>query len=203
MIGCFFIELNELPKHHNRRVKPQSSFVCYESYFTMYDFKLEKVERERMACRLFLFKKENEETKNDLDHVFNTLPNTVELDKILWDLNHNLDPNQKGFCELEDLVALVQDHVTDKRTCLNLNTLICDNLEFKNSECVFYSPLVSLPPPYFRYGHEVDSIDLVIKLNQELKALDSHQQGFVPQSLFKQVCDKLRIKVKIADDFVD
>jgi hypothetical protein len=131
------------------------------------------------------------------------LPNTVELDKILWDLNHNLDPNQKGFCELEDLVALVQEHVTDKRTCLNLNTLICDNLEFKNSEFVFYSPLVSLPPPYFRYGHEVDSIDLVIKLNQELKALDSHQQGFVPQSLFKQVCDKLRIKVKIADDFVD
>jgi len=57
MIGSFFIELNELPKHHNQRVKPQSNFVCHESYFTMYDFKLEKVERERMACRLFLFKK--------------------------------------------------------------------------------------------------------------------------------------------------
>ena len=57
MIGSFFIELNELPKYHNRRVKPQTNFVCFESYFTMYDFKLEKVEQERMGCRLFLFKK--------------------------------------------------------------------------------------------------------------------------------------------------
>jgi hypothetical protein len=53
----------------------------------MYDFKMEKVERERLACRLFLIKKckskdllifclENEEQLSDLDKVFNTLPNT-------------------------------------------------------------------------------------------------------------------------------
>jgi hypothetical protein len=121
----------------------------------------------------------------------------------MYDLNHKLDPNHKGFTELEDLVSTVQEHVTDKRTCLTLNTLIAENLEYKNSDCVFYSPLLSLPPPYFKYGHEIDNIDLIIKLNHELKALDSHSQGFVPASLFKQVCDRLRIKVKIAEDFID
>ncbi len=57
LIGSFFVELNELPKFHNRRVKAQPNFVCHESYFTMYDFKMEKVERERLGCRLYLFKK--------------------------------------------------------------------------------------------------------------------------------------------------
>jgi len=57
---------------------------------------------------------------------------------------------------------------------LTLTTLIAENLEFKNSDCVFYSPLISLPPPYFKYGHEIDNIDLIIKINQELRALDSH-----------------------------
>ena len=121
----------------------------------------------------------------------------------MWSLNNKLDPNHKGFTELDELVSLVEDTVSDKRTALTLNTLIAENLEYKNTDCVFYSPLMSLPPPYFKYGHEVDNIDLVIKLNQELRSLDSHQQGFVPASLFKQVCDRLRIKVKIVDDFVE
>jgi hypothetical protein len=109
-----------------------------------------------------------------LDKVFNTLPNTQELDKLMWSLNNKLDPNHKGFTELDELVSLVEDTVSDKRTALTLNTLIAENLEYKNTDCVFYSPLMSLPPPYFKYGHEVDNIDLVIKLNQELRSLDSH-----------------------------
>jgi len=75
LIGSFFFELNELPKFHNRRVKSQQNFVAHESYYTMYDYKMEKVERERLACRLFLIKKQNEEQLKDLDKVFNTLPN--------------------------------------------------------------------------------------------------------------------------------
>lgn len=67
--------------------------------------------------------------------------------------------------ELDELQALVQEHVSDRQIANNLGMLIADNLEFKNSDCVYYSPLLSLPPPYFRYGHEVDNIDLVIKLN--------------------------------------
>lgn len=92
--------------------------------------------------------------------------------------------------------------MTDDRTSLNLRSMITDNLEFKNSDCVYYSPLLSLPPPYFRYGHDIDSIDLLMHLTSELRAIDSHQQGFVPHSLFKQICDKLRIKNKICEDFV-
>lgn len=63
---------------------------------------------------------EDEEHLLDLDKVFNTLANISELDKIVWGLNHNLDPNHKGFTELEDLVSLVQETVSDKRTSLTL-----------------------------------------------------------------------------------
>ena len=116
----------------------------------------------------------DEQQLSDLDKVFNTLPNVAELDKILWDLNHKLDPNHKGFTELEDLLQSVQEHLSDKRTSITLTTLIAENLEYKNTDCVFYSPLLSLPPPYFKYGHELDNIDLIIRLNQECAALDSH-----------------------------
>lgn len=146
---------------------------------------------------------ENEEQLNELEKVFNTLPNISELDKIQWHINHRLDPNHKGFTELEELVSLVEEQISDKQISLTLTTLIAENLEYKNSDCVFYSPLLSLPPPFFKYGNEIDNIDLIIKLNKELRTLDSHQQGFVPVALFKQVCDRLRIKVKIADDFVE
>ena len=39
LLGSFFIELNELPRSLNMRVKGivQSRFVCSESYYTMYD----------------------------------------------------------------------------------------------------------------------------------------------------------------------
>ena len=145
----------------------------------------------------------NEEYKQDLDKVFNTLANTAEMDKLVFDLSQKQDPNHRGYVDLETLVESVNDIVSDKRTALTLTTLMAENLEYKNSDCVFYSSLLGLPPPYFKYGYEIDNFDLVAKLNAECKQLDSHQQGFVPTSLFKSLCEKLRIKVKISEDFVD
>lgn len=39
LLGSFFVELNELPKTTNLRVKGvrQQKFVCSESYYTLYD----------------------------------------------------------------------------------------------------------------------------------------------------------------------
>jgi hypothetical protein len=79
----------------------------------------------------------------------------------MFDLCQKQDPNHRGYVDLEGLVESVNDNVSDKRTALTLTTLIAENLEYKNSDCVFYSSLLGLPPPYFKYGHEIDSIDLV------------------------------------------
>lgn len=56
MLGSFFIELNELTKTHNTRVKSSSEgkFLCYEDYFTMHDFRREKVSQERLAMKVYL-----------------------------------------------------------------------------------------------------------------------------------------------------
>jgi hypothetical protein len=73
--------------------------------------------------------------------------------------------------------------------------MIAENLEYKNSDCVFYSPLLALPPPYFRYSCDVDMADTVIKFYREMAALDSHQQGFIPTALMKSaLCDRLKVK---------
>ena len=56
LLGSFFIELNELPKTTNLRVKGirQQKFTCNESYYTLYDTQRDKVSRDRLALKLYL-----------------------------------------------------------------------------------------------------------------------------------------------------
>ena len=57
LLGSFFIELNELPRAMNMRVKGvvQSRFICSESYYTMYDANKDGVSRDRLGLKLYLF----------------------------------------------------------------------------------------------------------------------------------------------------
>ena len=57
LLGSFFIELNELPRAMNMRVKGivQSRFICSESYYTMYDATKDGVSRDRLGLKLYLF----------------------------------------------------------------------------------------------------------------------------------------------------
>ena len=56
MIGSFFVELNELPKTLNTRVKGSmhQRFQCHEAYYTLFDSKNEKVSRDRLGLKLYL-----------------------------------------------------------------------------------------------------------------------------------------------------
>lgn len=83
-------------------------------------------------------------------------------------------------------------------------TLINENLEFKNSDSVFYSPLFALPPPYFKQAKPYASFDFVQQTMRELSSLDSHGTGFLPVALFRSALEhELKIKPKIVEDFVD
>jgi hypothetical protein len=56
LMGSFFVELNELPKVQNNRIKggQQERFVCHEGYYTMHDAKKEGLSKDRLALKLFL-----------------------------------------------------------------------------------------------------------------------------------------------------
>ena len=56
-LGSFYIELNELPKTVNMRIKgnQQEKFVCAEAYYTLVDSVKNKVSRDRLAVRAMLF----------------------------------------------------------------------------------------------------------------------------------------------------
>lgn len=79
-----------------------------------------------------------------------------------------LDPFNKGYVELDDLNSVVEDKITDKRVQVRLNALIADNLEYRNTDAVFYSPLLGLPAPYFRYAANIELFSVVFKMSQEL-----------------------------------
>jgi hypothetical protein len=74
LLGSFFIELNELPRSQNMRVKGvvQSRFICSESYYTMYDAQKDGVSRDRLGMKLYLFENENEQSLAELDQMFHS-----------------------------------------------------------------------------------------------------------------------------------
>jgi len=58
MLGSFFIELNELGKIKNRRVKEQNGMVqSFEGYFSLYDYQREQVVTDRLGCKVIMIKK--------------------------------------------------------------------------------------------------------------------------------------------------
>ena len=54
--SSFFVELNELPRVQNTRIKggQQDRFVSHEGYYTLYDSKKESLSKDRLALKLFL-----------------------------------------------------------------------------------------------------------------------------------------------------
>ena len=56
LLGSFFVELNELPKTQNLRVKgiKQQRFTVSESYYTLYDQQKDQVSKDRLALKLYL-----------------------------------------------------------------------------------------------------------------------------------------------------
>jgi hypothetical protein len=78
-----------------------------------------------------------------------------------------------------------------------------ENLDYKNSDKVFYSPFFGLPQPYFRYARRFDSFGIIEKFNKELQALDANNNGFTSLGLFRSLLEhELKIKEKIVEDFI-
>ena len=110
----------------------------------------------------------------------------------------------KGYCELEDLQTLIEDKVKDRKVANKLLMMINDNLEFKNTDSVYYSPLFCLPPPYFKQSKSFSTFEFVQSVMRELTSLDSHGNGFLPVALFRSALEhELRIKPKLIDDFIE
>ena len=130
--------------------------------------------------------------------------NSDEVKVLEQHVCREFDPANRGYVELDDLTQAIEDHVTDKRVALKLNTITAEHLEYRNTDSVFYSPLLGLPAPYFRQAGRIELFSVVVRMCQELTALDSHHAGFVPVGLFRSVLEhELKVKPKIVDDLIE
>ena len=80
MLGQFFVELNELSKITNRRIKDHQvaaqpgKFQVYEGYFSLHESKRDILSSDRLGMRLFLFNKDDTNemlTVDDMNTIFN------------------------------------------------------------------------------------------------------------------------------------
>lgn len=207
MLGQFFIELNELSKVNNKRLRDQESgtpgrMLCYEGYFSMHETKRDTLSSDRLAMRLYLFSKDDaNETLSceDLNSIFNLYRPKVESL-----ITQKLDPEGKGVCDVSDLVDGVKTCVSDEYVAQKLIWFIKSSLQYKSADKVYYSPLFGLPPPYFKYAAKFDQVEIITKFNEELINLDSHDNGFIPVPVFKNVLEgELNVKTKIVEDFIN
>ena len=208
MIGQFFIELNELSKTTNRRLKQHQvealpgKFQVFEGYFSLHECKRDILVSDRLGMRLYLFNKDDTNemlSVDDLNQIFNQYRGSIE-DQI----SKKLDQSGKGYTDQENLVQVVKDNIPDNYLAQKLIWFIKSSLEFKSVDKVFYSPLFGLPPPFFKYSEKFDQLEIICKLNEELESLDSTDNGFIPVNLFRNALeDELKIKTKIVDDFIN
>lgn len=112
MLGQFFVELNDLSKYPNRRLKSlddmhselPGKFEVFEGYFSMHDARTDLLASDRLAMRLFLFQKDETNellTVDDLSNIFNLYRPAIERDIVA-----KLDTNGKGYVDCDELVTL-------------------------------------------------------------------------------------------------
>lgn len=109
---------------------------------------------------------------SDLEVLFH---NISDIEKAVVD---QLDNQIKGHVELDDLVGEVTKHLQSPYSDLLINYI--QTLEYKNTDKIFYSPLIGSLPPFFRYAKRFDSFGVIEKLARELSSIDTHSTGFVP-----------------------
>jgi hypothetical protein len=117
MIGQFFVELNELSKITNRRLKENNEsvpgrFQVYEGYFSMHESKRDRICADRLGMRLYLFTKDDSNetlSTDDLNQIFNNYRPAIE-DHIA----SKLDPQGKGYSDNDDLIQAIKDKIPDE-----------------------------------------------------------------------------------------
>ena len=84
---------------------------------------------------------------------------------IQWPDDVTVQPRPEGYVELDDLTTAVENRITERRVQVRLNALIAENLEYRNTDAVFYSPLLGLPQPYFRHAGQIELWSVVFKMS--------------------------------------
>lgn len=193
---------NRLKSPHNLEDTQPGQFQVFEGYFSLHDAVKDVLSADRLAMRLYLFKRDETNSnlnQDNLTEIFNTYrPKIEEI------ISLKLDSSGKGYTDSDDLIQAVQDVIPDEYLADKLIWFIKSSLQFKSVDKVFYSPLFGLPPPFFKYAKKFDQWEILNKINEELEQLDSGEHGLVPVNLFRNCLqDELNIKNKIVDDFVN
>jgi hypothetical protein len=77
------------------------------------------------------------------------------------------------------------------------------NMEYKNSDKVYYSPLFGEIGPFFKYAKRFDQQGVISKFFKEFQLIDNSESGMVPIVLFRSILEReLSVKEKIVDDFI-
>lgn len=111
--------------------------------------------------KMYLIHNEHDKLEHELDSIFHS----DEVMQVRACIQMQLDPCNKGYVELEDLTQAIEDRISERHVAVRLNSLIGDHLEYKNTDSVFYSPLLGLPAPYFRYAGHIELFSVVFKMS--------------------------------------
>lgn len=198
LIGSTFIDLNQLTMVKSKSLKSTSSIFSHDGYFTVLDKDHDSITGDRLGLKLMLLPKEDQDTEVVIQQMLHS-----SSTKLTPALIHDLDTNLKGTVDKDELIQLIQDNCEVESVRLALLKYI-DCLEYKNEDKVYYGPLFTTLPPYFKHARRLDKFRIVETIDQRLSSCDDLDIGFVLENHFKTILqDELRVKDKIVKDFLN
>lgn len=115
MIGQFYVELNELPRIKNHRLKDENEvankepgrFHAYEGYFSMHEVQSDSLSSDRLGMRIYLFQKDDTNLTISVDEmslIFNNYRPKIEKQ-----IAEGLDNEGTGYASIEELISIVKN----------------------------------------------------------------------------------------------
>lgn len=153
-LGSFQIELNDLGKVHNPKVKSHSQeFFASEGYFTLYDLNLDKITTDRLGLKMFMLKQIEgqpnfDQQVQDLEVLFHNLKG------VRSQVEAKFDKDLKGVVALDALEEIVQKNLQGVHQELMLR--LVSNMEYKKEDKIYYSPLFGEIGPFFKFANRFD-----------------------------------------------
>lgn len=134
MLGQFYVELNELSKIKNHRLKDEDEvpkkepgkFHAYEGYFSMHASQTDSLSSDRLGMRIYLFQKDDSNLTLDVDEmgqIFNNYRPKIEKQ-----IAEKLDNEGTGYASLEELNSVVRNQIHDEYVAQKLLWFIKSSL---------------------------------------------------------------------------
>jgi hypothetical protein len=188
LIGSVFVDLHSLiTNRHNLRLKNEANesgiIRSHDGYYTILKHQTDEIMSDRLGLSTFIIKKEYEGQKEQLENMFYMFHHQTR-----GSILGNYDLDLEGIIEINDIRKIMATFF-DNDNERDFAYKYLDFCELKSPDVIYYSPFMNVLPPFFKYARRIDKRELIELVHMRLSSVDNFENGFVENSMFRNVLE--------------